>query len=104
MRRAAAIRQRMSFSRSVSACSLMSELLRIGLHLGRDGVAEEAGRVLPGQLADVAGGEVADLVAQDRLRVGPRAVLVGVVGLEEDVVDTDAVPLVEAARVVDRAE
>ena len=61
-------------------------------------------RVLPGELAHVVGGEAADLRVQDLLGVGPGAVLVRVVGLEQHVVDADAVALLEPGRVVDGAE
>src|SRR6478752_6865833 len=71
MRRAAEMRHRMSFSSAIGSRSVMSEPLGVGLHLGGHRVPEQRRRVLPRELADVVGGEVADLVAQDGLGVGP---------------------------------
>ena len=68
------------------------------------GKSNSARRVLPRELADVVGGEAVELVAEDRLGVGPGAVLVRVVGLEADVVDADAVALLEPRPVLDGAE
>ena len=45
-----------------------------------------------------------DLVVEQGLGVGPGRVGVRVVGLDQDVVDADAVALLETGRVVDRAE
>src|SRR5688572_6138755 len=78
--------------------------LRIRLHRCRYRVVEQPRGVLPRELADVVGREVADLLVQDLLAVGPRAVLVRVVRLEQHVVDADAVAMVESGRIVDRAE
>src|SRR5687767_2572487 len=63
----------------------------------------ELGRVLPRDPADVLRREVPDLAVDDLLRPWPGGVAVGVVGLEEDVLDADALPLRERGRVLDRA-
>ena len=49
-------------------------------------------------------GDVAPVLLDDELGVGPGAVAVGVVDLDHDVLDADAVAGVDRRRVVDRAE
>src|SRR6478752_5384219 len=76
----------------------------IVLHRGRYREAEQVRRVLPGELADVVGREAVELRPEELLGVGPGAVLVGVVGLEADVVDAYAVALLQPRAVLDGAE
>ena len=71
--------------------------VRAGLALTRRGV-------LAGELADLVSGEIAEPVVEQELDVGPSGVGVGVVALDHDVVDADAVTKRERRRVVDGAE
>src|ERR1700722_1092334 len=67
-------------------------------------VAEETGRVLAAHGPQLVHREMAPYLSHQLLGVGPRAVTVGVVGLEHDVVDPDAVAGVDGRGVIDRAE
>src|SRR3954452_5181323 len=67
-------------------------------------MVEQLRRVAPRPALDLVAREAADLRPHDLLRVGPRAVLMGIVRLQQDVIDPDAVALLEAGDVVDGAE
>ena len=53
-------------------------------------------RVLPRKLAYLVNREVADLLFEDALGIGPSPILVRIVRFEQDVIDTDYVPLFES--------
>src|SRR3954466_3071419 len=62
-------------------------------------VPEEASGVLPGDLLDVLGREALERLTDDLLRVRPGAVEMRVVGLEQEMVDADAVTQDEGRRI-----
>src|SRR5690242_18295149 len=66
-----------------------------GERMGRHDVAVELHGVLPADLALVFDREAGQVLLQHRLRVGPGGIGVGVVGLDDDVVDADDVGRLE---------
>src|SRR5712692_6633613 len=70
----------------------------------RERVAVEPGGVLAAEGPQLGGGDVAPVLLDHELGVGPGTVTVGIVDLGHHVVDTDAVAGVDRGGVVDRAE
>src|SRR4051812_36963156 len=83
---------------------LFSEAYCVRIVRRRQRVAEQRGRVFVTDLRDLVRRQSAEDVAEDLLRVGPRAVTVWIVRFECDVVDADRVTRAERGRVVDRCE